>query len=395
MSAKRIVILGASGFVGTTLTERLLERADATVVPVIHSAGSAWRLARRDDPLVQLDVSDEAALKIVLRDATHVVNCTRGPRSVMIGGLERILKACRAAGVSRFVHLSSVMVYGDPPHSQSHHEDAPTNPPPGAESYAMIKLEQDRMVQAAASTGLPSVVLCPPNISGPFSAYVAGIVNGIRNGSFALVDGGAGPCNLVDVRNLCHAIEASLVTEGAALDGSRMFVTDGDQVSWKDVAMELLELSETDEIRHIGREDLLRVSGLGAAKRSVSVGSSFRHLVSSDVRAALRKDPLLAKLDHAARAAVTKLGRNMETKLRLGIEGPTAVRRPDPYAGLNLGLCAQQLRQVRHLNERAESLLGFSPPVSFRQSMTDFRAWYRKMHGMDTPFWPIARHLYG
>jgi len=49
---------------------------------------------------------------------------------------------------------------------------------------------------------------------------------------------------------------------------------------------------------------------------------------------------------------------------------------------------------VRHLNERAENLLGFRPAKSFRQSMEDFQMWYSKMHGMETPFWPIARNLY-
>jgi nucleoside-diphosphate-sugar epimerase len=395
MSTKRIVILGASGFVGTTLAERLQQRPEVEVVPVIHSAGSAWRLARRSAPLLQVDIADRSALLDALRGATHVVNCTRGPRSVMVDGLRNVLDGCRTAGVSRFVHLSSVMVYGDPPHRDSHHEDAPTKPLPGAESYGMIKLEQDRMVQAAAAAGLPSVVLCPPNISGPFSGYVASIVNGVRDGSFALVDEGAGPCNLIDVRNLCHAMELALDTDGAALDGARMFVTDGEQVSWKDLAAELLELTGVDEVRHIERVELLRLTGRGAAETAPSVAASIRHLVSSDVRAALRKDPLFAKLDRAARTAVTKLGRRMETKLRRSIEGTTPVSRPDPYANLTVGLCAQQLRGVWHLNERVERILGFRPPVTFSQSMADFRAWYRKMHGIDTPFWPISRHLYG
>ncbi len=394
MSTKKIVILGASGFVGTTLTERLWKMPDVEVVPVIHSAGSAWRLARRNKPLLQVDIADRVALTEALKGATHVVNCTRGPRSVMVDGLATILKACRTEGVHRFVHLSSVMVYGDPPHLDSHHEDAPTNPPPGADSYGMIKLEQDRMVHAAAQSGLPSVVLCPPNISGPFSGYIAGILTGMRNGSFALVDDGAGPCNLIDVRNLCHAIELALDAGDAALDDSRMFVTDGEPVSWKDLVTELLELGGVDKVRHIERAELLRLTGQGTTTKAPSVAASVRHLVSSDVRAALRKDPLLAKVDRAARSAVTKLGRGMETKLRLGIEGPVLVSKPDPYATLTVGLCAQQLREVRHMNERAERLLAFKPPVSFKQSMRDFRAWYRKMHGMDTPLWSIARELY-
>jgi nucleoside-diphosphate-sugar epimerase len=394
MTTKKIVILGASGFVGTTLTERLWKWPDVEVIPVIHSAGSAWRLARQNKPLLQVDVADRVALREALKGATHVVNCTRGPRDVMIDGLECILKACRTEGVRKFVHLSSVMVYGDPPHLDSHHEDAPTNPPPGSDSYGMIKLEQDRMVLAAAAAGLPSVVLCPPNISGPFSGYIAGILTGLRSGSFALVDDGAGPCNLIDVRNLCQAMELALDAEGPALDGSRMFVTDGEQVSWKDLVTELRKLGGVDDVRRISRDELLGLMKQGAAPKSSSVADSVRHLVSSDVRAALRKDPLLAKVDRAARSAVRKMGRGLETNLRLGIEGPIPVTKPNPYATLTVGLCAQQLRAVRHVNERAETLLGFRPAKSFQQSMEDFQMWYRKMHGMETPFWPIARNLY-
>jgi nucleoside-diphosphate-sugar epimerase len=90
----------------------------------------------------------------------------------MIDGLRNILAACRSAGVRRFVHLSSVLVY-DPPPPESTDEDAPAIPQPGAESYGFMKLEQDKMVQGAAKSRLPAVILCPPNISGPFSGCMA------------------------------------------------------------------------------------------------------------------------------------------------------------------------------------------------------------------------------
>ena len=394
MTNRRVVILGASGFVGTTLTDRLLKHDDIEVCAVIHSAGSAWRLARLDIPLLQVDVSDSSALEKALRGATHVVNCTRGPRSVMIDGLRNILAACRSAGVRRFVHLSSVLVYGDPPPPESSNEDAPAVPQPGAESYGLVKLEQDKMVQEAAKSALQAVVLCPPNISGPFSGYIAGIANGVRNGSFALVGDGDGPCNLVDVRNLCHAIELALDAEGAALDGRRIFVTDGEATTWRQVVDAVRELHDVDVVRRLERRDLAALLEKAATKPKLSVVSSLRHLVSSDVRAALRKDPLMAKLDRAARQAVARLGSNLETKVRLGIEGPVHVSRPDPYANLAIGLCAQQLRDVRHLNERAATLLGYSPTISFERSMADFRDWYRAVHGIDGGYWALSRHLY-
>jgi nucleoside-diphosphate-sugar epimerase len=394
MKPGRIIVLGASGFVGTTLIERLRKSGSAEVIPVIHSAGSAWRLARFDAPLLQVDIGDKDALEAALAGATHVVNCTRGPRTVMIDGLRNILSACLKAGVRRFVHLSSVMVYGDPPPPESCREDGPAVPLPGSESYGLIKLEQDRMVQDAAKSGLPAVILCPPNISGPFSGYLAGIAIGMAKQSFALIDDGDGPCNLVDVRNLCHAIELAFEAEGDILDGRRIFVTDDGEPTWRRLTLGLMPLHEVEVVRRLARHELMALLDRASAKPRLSPVASLRHLVSSDVRAALRKDPLIAKLDSAARQTVTRLGRGLETRVRLGIEGHLHVPRADPFKNLALGLCAQQLRGVRHSNALAKSALGYRPAIDFDRSLDDFREWYRSAHGMTGPFWTLSRSLY-
>ena len=259
----------------------------------------------------------------------------------------------------------------------------------------MIKFEQDTMVEAAAKTGLPSVVLCPPNISGPYSGYVAGILGALRSGGLALLDDGAGPCNLVDVRNLCHAIELAIEVEGEATNGKRIFVTDGEDTTWRDVVTELLGLAGASIVPSIERADLQRLAGGGGTAKPVRIGAALKHLVSSDVRAALRKDPILEKMDKSLRGLVRRLGPGLETKLRIGIEGPVAVPRPNPFASLTVGLCLQQLRSVRHSSARATQALRYVPPVSFRNSMADFREWYGVMHGIDGAYWSIAKHLYG
>lgn len=394
MSAGRLVILGASGFVGTTLAERMVHRPGWEVVSAIHSAGSAWRLARHGRPLLQLDIGDRDALRAALKGATHVVNCTRGGNDVMIDGLANVLAECRAASVKRFVHLSSVLVYGDPPPPAAEREDAPADTQQSIDTYGGAKLVQDGMVEEAARQGLASVVLCPPNISGPFSLYLCGIVDGLRKGTFALVGDGTAPCNVVDVRTLCAAIEAALVADISAADGRRMFITDGEACTWTELVEELRPLAEVDQVRRIDREVLAARIRRQHAVPKVSLTASLKHLVSSDVRAALRKDPLLARVDRAARAGVARLGSNLEGRIRRGIEGIVPVPRVDPLAGLQIGLCAQQLRDVRHRPDRAFERLGFKPPISGQQSFADFRDWYRSTYGMNDADWNLACRLY-
>jgi nucleoside-diphosphate-sugar epimerase len=386
---RTIAIVGASGFVGSTLVERLLAKGGDHVLPFIHSSGNAWRLARLDMDLRTLDLLDKADVERSLQGVTHVVNCSRGGDEVMLAGLDNLLAASRKVGVARFIQLSSVAVYGDPPHPQSSIEEAPTDPIRG--TYGWTKLQQDRAVEAASRNGLSSVILCPPNISGPYSPYLIGLVDALRSGAFALLDDGGSPCNLVDVSNLCAAIE--LAMSGGPANGARLFVTDDEGIAWKSVIDHLRPLTESSEdVPVLSREQLLRLDRTEA--RRGSLWRSLKHLVSSDVRQAIRKDPLWESLDSALRRGVTRLGRNVENTLRISIEGPIKVTRASDVAKINARLCKQQLREVTHSCEAAKQQLSYRPLHSFAESMNAFRDWYRQHHGMDSSVWPLLRQLY-
>jgi hypothetical protein len=105
-------VLGASGFVGAHLCERLIAAGTDEVVPVIHSSGSAWRLARRGVPLRSANLLDKHEIASALNGCTHVVNCSRGGDDVMLRGLRNLLDVCDGLRIAGFVHLSSVMVTG-------------------------------------------------------------------------------------------------------------------------------------------------------------------------------------------------------------------------------------------------------------------------------------------
>ena len=112
---RRIAIVGASGFVGSTLVERLLAQGRDEVLPFIHSSGNAMRLARLGIELPTIDLLVRDQVDAALRGCTHVVNCALGGADAALRGLRNLLAACRKHKVERFIHLSSVLVYGDPP----------------------------------------------------------------------------------------------------------------------------------------------------------------------------------------------------------------------------------------------------------------------------------------
>jgi nucleoside-diphosphate-sugar epimerase len=387
---RRIAVVGASGFVGSTLVERLLTRGADEIVPFIHGSGNAMRVARLGVNMRPLDLLNSAEVDSALAGVTHVVNCSRGDDDVMTTGLRHLLAACRKHRVERVIHLSSVAVYGDPPSPESWREDGPAVPARG--TYGWIKLQQDRMVTRACREGVPSLILCPPNISGPESVYLESLVDALRSNAFALLDDGAAPCNLVDVSNLCWAIELALGNGPA--DGSRMFVTDDEETTWRHVIDNLAALvPEAAPAPTISRAQLLRLGATNGAA-AFSLSRSLKHLVSREMRLVLRKDPLWARIDGVVRHGVARMGKAVEDTLRLSVEGPASIAKVTRAPQLDTRLCRQQLRGVRHACDMAKARLGYTPPYSVAESMEAFRRWYRAMHGMDPDVWPLLRHLH-
>jgi nucleoside-diphosphate-sugar epimerase len=375
----KVAVAGASGFAGTAIVERLESRG-IEVIPLIRGAGSAWRLARTGRALTMMDALDPASVRQALHGATHVINCTRGDRDVMLRGLKNLLRESRAAGVLRFVHLSSVAVYGDPPGADSVTEDGATLP--AADTYGALKLEQDRLVEAEARRGVPAVILCPPNISGPYSYFLLQVLQSRVSGRFAFVAGGDAPCNLVDVHNLAYAAELALTCEAA--DARRIFVTDDDPVTWRNVVdalMPLLHGSARPE--SVTADEVRRATVIRSAKTGLL--RSLAHLVSGDVRAAVRRDPHWAKLELALKKIALSAPLSLQKRLRAVAVGPTPVRKVTSGADLDWRLVAQQLRGVRHSGGRAREVLGYAPIVGFDQSMTAFRRWYGQLCSLESP----------
>ena len=382
----RIAIIGASGFVGSSLTEYLLDNTDYSVTPFVHSSGGATSLAHKGLVAQRLDLLDRDNVESALRGFDYVVNCSRGGQKVMIDGLDNLLRASLKAGVKKLVHLSSVAIYGDPPDPLSTCEDAPTAPLPG--SYGAIKLLQDEKVQQSVSKGLNAVILCPPNITGRYSDYLTGIINSIESGRFRLIDGGCHPVNIVDVFNLSACIASALVSN--INDGRRLFVCEPANITWQELCAELMPVVRGErEISSVEAEvlGLAPISGHGVVKSRFR--GVIKHLMSDEVRTALRVHPAWALLETKAKGSVHVLGAGAEDYLRNIFNGPTKVALAKRGELLDTNLIAQQLRKVKHDPSRCHNELAFQPPLSFAESMQSFREWYRTYLDADSPEWQL------
>ncbi|MES1925717.1 NAD(P)-dependent oxidoreductase [Salinisphaera sp. T31B1] len=388
--SNKVAILGASGFVGSTLFEYLREDPSFEVVPFSHSTGGAACLAHQGLIFEQLDVLDAKAVERALKPFDYIVNCSRGGPDVMLGGLNNLLAAAaKSPSLKKFVHLSSVAIYGDPPSPQSVREDAPTVPA-AEEGYGPIKALQDERVAAAANRGVRSVVLCPPNIIGPYSPYLMSLISTIEGGRFRLVDDGRHVVSTVDVTNLCAGIRAAMVSD--VHDGRRLFVCDAERTTWADLyqalkpilrgAPDAPSITET-EFREIHAREQAASAPADVAR------SALRHLVSDEVREVLRLNPRWARVEGAAKDLVRMFGDKAEGYMRGVTGGIIKVPTTYPADGQDSRLIAQQLRKVYHDPARGLKELDYTLPYSFDQSMKAFCDWYTTVFEGNTPEWQL------
>ncbi|MFB7085364.1 NAD-dependent epimerase/dehydratase family protein [Streptomyces sp. NPDC056296] len=128
MNPVRVVLTGATGFVGSRTVGELLEHpgVELRLVGRTRPAGTADARVR----WTPADLTDPASLRGVCRDAdvvVHLASLVSGTseqcRKVNEEGTAALVQDATAAGVRRLVHLSTSAVYGAGPHSGQDVED--------------------------------------------------------------------------------------------------------------------------------------------------------------------------------------------------------------------------------------------------------------------------------
>src|SRR5262245_45907834 len=129
MSARRILVTGGSGFIGSALVKALVGRGETVRVLDDNSRGALRRLAEveRDIEFVGGDIRDADAVDAATRgiDEVHHLAFVNGTATfysapdlvldVGVKGIVNVIDACRRHGVGRLVLASSSEVYQSPP----------------------------------------------------------------------------------------------------------------------------------------------------------------------------------------------------------------------------------------------------------------------------------------
>ncbi len=221
VSERRVLVLGADGFIGKRTVAALAASGWARPVAVGRRPAAPIPGVER----LTFDATDPAALAAAMRTADGVVSCIAGDAQTIVGGARALFEPGKSAPGSTIVYLSSMAVYGSAVGLVP--ETAPLD---GVGAYSVAKVDAERM-----ASGRPDVVVLRPGIVyGPgsvqWSGRIAEWLKARRIGDLGAA--GDGWCNLVHVDDVAQAIVLSLqrpTAQGQAFNLSMV-----DPPTWND-----------------------------------------------------------------------------------------------------------------------------------------------------------------
>jgi NAD(P)-dependent dehydrogenase (short-subunit alcohol dehydrogenase family) len=142
---QRILVLGASGFIGRRVVERLA--AGDWAIPVAASHRTVLDAAVISETL-QFDARQSDEMQNAVKGVAGIVNCITGDSKTIIASAQALFAACsRLTAAPRIVHLSTMMVYGGVTGTVD--ETSPFNGDWSA--YSAAKIEVERMSRASST----------------------------------------------------------------------------------------------------------------------------------------------------------------------------------------------------------------------------------------------------
>lgn len=261
MSAKKVLVTGADGFIGSHLTELLLaEGYDVRALSVYNSFNYWGWLEGISHPRLEVvsgDVRDAAFCRHIARDCDVIFHLAAliaipysyvAPESYIDTNVKGTLNICQAAmdcGVKRLIVTSTSEVYGTAQYVpiDENHPRQPQSP------YSATKIGADAIAKSFFNAfGLPVVIARPFNTYGPRQsarAIIPTIITQIASGKREIMVGDLTPTRDFNyVADTCRGFLAIARAEG--VEGEEINIASGTEISMADTLATIARLMNSD-----------------------------------------------------------------------------------------------------------------------------------------------------
>ncbi len=210
-SGQTVLVTGATGFLGGVIVRQLSETG-ATVKALGRRPGrTAYIAGLPNVEVLPGDITDLERMNAIMPGVDVVIHAAAAlggslqhQSTVNVHGTYNVARAAVGSAVKRFVHVSTISVYGYRNRADVT-EQTPVNP--GADAYHITKAEAEKaLIDVSHRHGLAYSIVRPGMIYGPRStAWTKTLFKLAKRGPIWLGDGSgsAYPVHVEDVAQMC------------------------------------------------------------------------------------------------------------------------------------------------------------------------------------------------
>lgn len=264
-AADRVLVTGATGFLGGHVVRALLERG-VQVRAMGRSLKPGMALASEGADFCPVDLRDRPATMAACRGVTAVVHAGalssawgkyKDFYDINVTGTENVLAGCREHGVARIVYISSPSVMSRHESQVGLDESYPL-PERFVSDYSETKALAEKAVRKAQAEGIDTVILRPKAIYGPGdTAIFPRITEAVSRGRFPILGAGDTVTNITHVDDVVQAVLLALESDKAP---GKVYVITGDE-----------DVNLLDAVRRISDE-----MGYPPLRRKIPVARAMR-----------------------------------------------------------------------------------------------------------------------
>jgi len=372
LNGSRVLVTGATGFIGGRLVERLVREEGAQVRALVRTFANAPRIARFPIEMIPGDLVSQDALDRAMDGCDVVFHCAYGAqgtdaerRVVNVQGTERVLATALAHKCRRLVHVSTMSVYGDP-QSGDIDETAPRRYTGSA--YGDSKIDAENAALAYCDKGLSVAVVQPTIVYGPFGlTWTIKPLQQLQTGRVIMINGGSGICNPVYIDDVVSAMIGAARSERA--HGQAFLVSGNTPVTWREFYQRYERMLAATATISMAPEEAL--AHFASCEPKGLVADTVRVLR----REGQKRETLIRERLSPSRAGRLALGIAERVSLLSGARSSSEADDGPPIHPVPPSKVSMFAARATFRIDKAAALLGYRPAFSLDRGMATTEEW--------------------